>query len=499
MSNKVRIILGPPGTGKTERLLRLVEQSISQGARPEEIGFLTFTKKAADEAKQRAINKFKISENSLVYFRTIHSLAFRQLSLSKIQVMQRDHYRELGDILGIDIRGSVNMDEGSTDYSMSVGDRLIFMEGLARAKMISLREQWEQGVNEDIDWWELERTSKALKKYKENNGLLDFTDMLEIFYKHGYAPKLKVLFIDEAQDLSKLQWLAVNNLIAKADKVYVAGDDDQCIFAWAGSDTEYFINLEGSVEVLDESFRVPRLTQLIAHSIVNQIQRRRPKMWKSRAADGDVVWHNDIDTVPLEQGEWLLLARNGYMLKTFEDHCVTNGFSFDGKRFSPLKSPSLTSIRYWEQLRKGEELTPEQVKKVNTYLAPELKLKNVERLADFNKVNMGLLKSSFGLRTEAIWHEALGKISPYEREYFIAARRRGETLVNKPRIRISTIHGAKGGEAENVLLMTDLAPRTFDEMQMDMDNELRVFYVGVTRAKKTLHLLQPQTNLFFNI
>lgn len=499
MSTKNSIILGPPGTGKTERLLQLVEHSIASGVKPEEIGFLTFTKKAADEAKRRAIDKFKIKENSLVYFRTIHSLAFRQLSLSKIQVMQREHYQELGDILGVDIKGSVNMDEGSTNYGMSIGDRLIFMDGLARAKMISLREQWEQGVNEDIDWWELERTSKALKKYKENNGLLDFTDMLELFYKQGYAPKLKVLFIDEAQDLSKLQWLAINNLIDKTDKVFIAGDDDQCIFAWAGSDTEHFINLEGDVEVLDTSYRVPLSTQVLANDIVSQIKRRRPKVWKPREAEGNIVWHNDIDTVPLEQGEWLLLARNGYMLKTFEDHCVTSGFSFDGKRFSPLNSPSLTSIRYWEQLRKGEDLTPEQIKKVNNYLSPELKLRHTERLSDFTRINMTLLKSQFGLRTEAIWHEALGKISPYEREYFIAARRRGETLVNKPRIRISTIHGAKGGEADNVLLMTDMAPRTFDEMQMDMDNELRVFYVGVTRARKTLHLLQPQTNLFFSI
>jgi superfamily I DNA/RNA helicase len=89
-------------------------------------------------------------------------------------------------------------------------------------------------------------------------------------------------------------------------------------------------------------------------------------------------------------------------------------------------------------------------------------------------------------------------MSPYEREYFIAARRRGETLVNKPRIKISTIHGAKGGEADNVLLMTDLAPRTFNEMQANYDNECRVFYVGVTRTRNDLHLLTTY-NMAFNI
>jgi len=120
-------------------------------------------------------------------------------------------------------------------------------------------------------------------------------------------------------------------------------------------------------------------------------------------------------------------------------------------------------------------------------------------LADYQSLDMNLLQSKFGLRTTEIWHIALGKISPVEREYFIAARKRGETLVYKPRIRISTIHGVKGGEADNVCLMTDIAPRTFDEMNKDLDSELRVFYVGVTRAKQSLHLLNPQTNMSFNI
>jgi hypothetical protein len=284
----------------------------------------------------------------------------------------------------------------------------------------------------------------------------------------------------------------------KTETVIIAGDDDQAIFQWSGADTDHFINLSGKVQVLDVSYRVPRKIQGLATGLTSQISRRRPKTWKARQSEGDIQWHNMVDTVPLETGEWLLLARNGYMLKQYEDHCMSAGFSFEGKR-SPLRSPALTAIRYWERLRSGGALTPDQVKKFNGYMSPDVRITMTRNLADYQSLDMNLLQSKFGLRTTEIWHIALGKISPVEREYFIAARKRGETLVYKPRIRISTIHGVKGGEADNVCLMTDIAPRTFDEMNKDLDSELRVFYVGVTRAKQSLHLLNPQTNMSFNI
>ena len=96
------------------------------------------------------------------------------------------------------------------------------------------------------------------------------------------------------------------------------------------------------------------------------------------------------------------------------------------------------------------------------------------------------------MTTDAIWHEALTRISEDKRDYLVAALRRGTKLSTMGRIKLSTIHGAKGGEADNVMLLMDLSPKFAMEYAGNGDNVHRLFYVGITRAKKTLHLVLPK-------
>jgi hypothetical protein len=91
-----------------------------------------------------------------------------------------------------------------------------------------------------------------------------------------------------------------------------------------------------------------------------------------------------------------------------------------------------------------------------------------------------------------IWHDALTSIPVVEREYLVACRRRGESLTKPPRVRISTVHGAKGDEADGVILLCDLNERVRKGMELDPDAENRVLYVGVTRARENLFLVEPR-------
>ena len=87
-------------------------------------------------------------------------------------------------------------------------------------------------------------------------------------------------------------------------------------------------------------------------------------------------------------------------------------------------------------------------------------------------------------------------LSREDRYYLSAIKRRGESL-DKPRIKLSTIHRMKGGEDDNILLLTDSSYPAVKNS--DQDDEHRVFYTGVTRARQNLHIVQSNSKYRYEI
>jgi superfamily I DNA/RNA helicase len=102
--------------------------------------------------------------------------------------------------------------------------------------------------------------------------------MLDKFLKKGNIKnKFDVIFVDEAQDLSLIQWAVINKLEKenKGVDIWIAGDDDQAIFGWAGADVNSFINWKAEKIPLEQSERVPSQIQQIALSIIERVEENR--------------------------------------------------------------------------------------------------------------------------------------------------------------------------------------------------------------------------------
>ena len=95
---------------------------------------------------------------------------------------------------------------------------------------------------------------------------------------------------------------------------------------------------------------------------------------------------------------------------------------------------------------------------------------------------------------EEEWKEVFSKTIDVKRRAFIEkALANGEDLFGEPRIAISTIHQAKGGEAENVAVLLDLSPAQQQDFILKPDGLHRQFYVAVTRALQNLYLVKAKS------
>lgn len=322
LAGPVSKVFGPPGTGKTSRLIEHVKQHVRQGGETSKIGFFTFTNGAADVARQRVLEAFpEKTAADFPNFSTLHSLATRIGGLMGRQILDVGRLREFDPNIRSE---SVWMKKGDPSSVEERPDYLpLAIQSFARARCISVEDAIAQGEFADLDsseltqslrsflegltGWFVEEAGVALIKryleeygrFKDRHRLADFDDVIDNAQKETFPhglPEFDLLIVDEAQDLSELQWRLVRRLMAKARRTIVAGDDDQAIMVPFGASPTAFLALAGESEVLQASRRVPKAVHeyVIANSLA-QIMRRHPdrkgKSWQPRDEPGRVETH----------------------------------------------------------------------------------------------------------------------------------------------------------------------------------------------------------------
>lgn len=471
MNTQIRMkIYGPPGSGKTKTAIDMMLDAIHDSGTA---AFASFTQKARDEAKNRIPQELK----KRVQVRTIHSLAFRSLGYRNDYVLT--NLSDFAKFVGEAIEEEEHLGLPRTRLK----DILAFL-GTWRNKRVK---PTLSDFPKNIPYKLSEFIIKQYYVFKEQQALVDYTDILTRYIKQEKPLEVDYFFIDEAQDLTKLHWIAIEKMARNCSAIYVFGDDDQAIFAWAGSEAENLMNWESTAtKILNYSHRLPKYIYRLSQDVIRQVAQRARKDFQHNAEDGIVERSSTIDFDRDFVGfdSYAVLYRNHSLANWVREALHARGIPYRDVNSPYNYTDDLTALVSWEKWREGLPITVRQLRKISKFTD-----------LDLSQYDTGSVKNIVKGKppTTLPWHEVISL--RHANIYRLAYNRYGIAAFEaEPKITLSTIHHAKGGEWDKVILLTDMSKLTHEEYLRaeKKDNEHRVWYVGTTRARKHLQLIKPK-------
>jgi superfamily I DNA/RNA helicase len=324
------------------------------------------------------------------------------------------------------------------------------------------------------------------ESFKRQHNLVDFYDCLLQFRDRGEPLNVKAAFIDEAQDLTPLQWEVCRIAFSKCEKIRVAGDDYQSIFTYAGASPETLIALSKKHRTikLEKSYRIPKSVYDLSKGITLLIDNKVDKDYRPvKKADGFVKTtanrdelalkiQRDLDVNGYTPHRWFLLFRNNCFFRDMEDRLTllkipyhsASGFCVVGRDMAKIK-------RYYNYRKLGYGS-----KEAFETFCKEYYIKDIH-----DSFTESALISSDKRYLYAGYVDKYGADGLYEMSK------------KEPCVLLSTVHRVKGGEADYVAVFADCTRQVDMNRQVDPDEELRVLYVACTRARQGLYIVSRNT------
>jgi len=563
--SQVTRLFGGPGSGKTTALLDRVEEILdSEGVAIDDVLVVSYTRAAAAEVRERLAERLDVSPRSLKgNVCTMHAKAYELLDLSRADVVGEDEKEEFCEDYGVDYEDEYASGGRRTARSTALGNKVIatsqWLQRTRRdvADWYDVPFQWDEeevrlppDIDEnaqtgnkytptwpsDDDRLDVPETIRAWRNYAGEQGMVGFADMLERVAQRSLVPQVDYLVIDEFQDITQLQYEVYEEWRPYMEQVLIAGDDDQVVYAWQGADPDLLLDTHVDEDVvLPNSYRLPSEILDVVNREVRHIDKRQEKDLNPRKEGGsveaipspsmlDLVRNVRYTVEDSDEETVMVLFRARYQMFQFIDEFIGDGMPFSVLTDQRMWTDRLTQyVRAVEALDEDEPVDALQARRLADMLQASAfgtnersafrdHIEELEEAADTEDI------TEIEVTPETVREYApfapgpnsaadmLRKVTRFQRKSVDAYFRGDYEGMDPDRIRLGTIHSAKGREADHVFLATDLTEKVVEQMAVTSDdedfepgastvplltdNERRVFYVGMSRARERLVILE---------
>ncbi len=480
-TDDVLTYLAGAGCGKTTSLMNELQEMLKI-YQPDEIAFVSFSRKASAEVRNRAeLMGMDYSPDSFPYFKTLHALCY----------MLNDYTSKDKTIIN---KSDVELFAKVTNYSFDIHERL---EGNrkkeASGQLFFDLYALERSTGRPPDYrlvfprQSYEDFKELYELFKSQAKVIDYHDCLTDYLNEGETiDKVKVAFIDEAQDLTVQQWGVCFKAFAKAKHIRIAGDDWQSIFSFQGASPQMFISVAetGKIIKLEESHRLPKKVAALAEKIVHTIEDKIDKRCLTKKEiDGEIETFAEFEyllpKIETEQEDsWYLLLRLNYQVQRVAEILRNNLILFHYSDSFCIPEKYITLLKNYYKWSSELDSPSDEI--------------------TFCKKHW--IKPTDEGRWPLWWHTNLISnpkikelLRKYEEKYGFDTI--WEAFISKPRILVTTVFKVKGGEADRVVVFTASSRKVEEGRILDSDNEARVLYTSVTRAKKALYFTGLKGNV----
>jgi len=572
-STEVIRLFGGPGSGKTTALLDRVEQLLESEEDVEirDVLVVSYTRAAAAEIRERLAERLDTTPRALRgNVCTMHSKAYDLLNLSRGGVVGESDKEEFCDDYGLEFEDEYEGSRRRSARSTTLGNKVIatsqWLQRTCRdvGDWYDVPFQWnERNVRlppeiddraqtgnkytptwpSDDDRLDIPEAIRAWRAWKGDQDIVGFADMLERVKQRSLLPQVDYLVIDEFQDITTLQYDVYEEWRPHMKRVLIAGDDDQVVYAWQGADPDLLLDEAVDEDViLPNSYRLPSRILNAVNQEVRHIEKRQEKDLEPRKEGGRVeairnrsmldVSREVKRTVEETDETVMVLFRARYQMFQFIDEFIDEGIPFKCLTDQRMWTDRLTQyVDAIEALAEDEPLDGLQARRLADMLADSAfgtgERDDFFEALDEREEETGVEDIvEMNVEPDLVWEYApfapdppaaadmLRKVTQFQERSVDAYFNGTYEGMKRDRVRVGTIHSAKGREADHVFVATDLTEKVVEQMAATVeqagaevpgdgeftkhtspvptltDNERRVFYVGMSRARERLVLME---------